>query len=51
MRWYWFPRARYSVTVHLQEDFRYEWRKLFGVSIGRWFIGAIQGDPSWREHP
>lgn len=48
MKLYWMPRVRFAVTVHLHEDLSYEWRRMFGIGIGRWFIGAIKGDPTWK---
>ena len=43
MRIYW-HRMRVPVTFHLAQDWRFTWRRMYGVSIGRWFVGAFQAE-------
>lgn len=43
MKLYRFRQLSLPVVV---AGYSFVWRKVFGVKIGPWFIGAIKGEPS-----
>lgn len=46
MRWYWFRFLREPLRVTVAADTvrAYDWRGIYGVQIGSWFLGAIKGE-------
>lgn len=48
-RFYWFRLLRLPVTVHLHTDHRFEWTRIYGLQVGSWFVGAIQGTEARGE--
>lgn len=50
--WFWFSGEGLPITMPaLKTEKHFRWRGLYGVQIGRWFIGAIEGGPGspWVE--
>jgi hypothetical protein len=51
---YWFRFSGEGLPVHmpaLPKTKHLRWRRLYGVQIGRWFFGAVEGGPGkpWVE--
>ena len=46
MNFYWFKRLMLPVNVGNRE---FIWRRVFGIRIGSWFIGAIEGEEAGAE--
>lgn len=49
-RWYLFNSRRgFPVTFHLLTNHRVIWKRVIGVQVGLWFIGAVRSDdpPEW----
>jgi len=45
--WYWFhfQHRPLPVSVHLDDKTRrYDWSRIHGIQIGRWFIGVVKGE-------
>lgn len=44
--WFRFGGEGFPVTMPaMPRTKNFRWRGLYGVQVGRWFIGAINGDP------
>jgi hypothetical protein len=42
--WFRFRQRLLPVTVHLENEHRFLWSRIYGVQFGPWFFGAIKGD-------
>lgn len=50
--WFRFGGEGFPVTMPaMSRTKHFRWRGLYGVQIGRWFIGAINGDPGTEHAP
>jgi len=46
MKWYNYKFDKLGVTMHLNKDMKFIWKRIVGVQIGSVFIGLIKGDPA-----